>query len=89
MIRRSAIAPAAGDLLCPTLLILASLLAAPVAPAAALAVYGSIRGTISDSSGAVLPGVTVTVTSKERNTSDTLVTDSGRSKYAYDEEETA
>ena len=44
--------------------------------AAPQAVYGSIRGTITDSSGAVLPGVTVTITSKERNTSDTVVTDS-------------
>ena len=44
--------------------------------AAAQAVYGSVRGTITDSSGAVLPGTTVTITSKARNTSDTVVTDS-------------
>ena len=44
-------------------------------PAAAQAVYGSVRGTITDASGAVLPGVSVTITSKERNTSDTVVTD--------------
>ena len=47
-----------------------------VAHTAAQAVYGSVRGTITDSSGAVLPGTTVTITSKARNTSDTVVTDS-------------
>jgi Carboxypeptidase regulatory-like domain/TonB dependent receptor len=46
---------------------------APV-PAAAQAVYGSISGTVTDSSGAILPGVSVTVTSVERKTSDTVVT---------------
>lgn len=47
-------------------------------PAAAQAVYGSISGTVADSSGAVLPGVSVTVTSLERKTTDTVVTnDSG------------
>ena len=35
-----------------------------------------MRGTITDASGGVLPGVTVTITSKDRNTSDTVVTDS-------------
>ena len=43
-------------------------------PAAAQAVYGSISGTVTDSSGAVLPGVSVTVTSVERKTTDTVVT---------------
>ena len=42
----------------------------------AQAVYGSVRGTITDASGGVLPGVSVTITSKDRNTSDTVVTDS-------------
>ena len=42
--------------------------------AAAQAVYGSISGTVTDASGAVLPGVSVTVTSAERKTSDTVVT---------------
>ena len=41
----------------------------------AQAVYGSIRGTITDASGGVLPGVSVTITSNERNTADTVVTD--------------
>ena len=43
-------------------------------PAAAQAVYGSISGTVTDSSGGVLPGVSVTVTSLERKTTDTVVT---------------
>jgi hypothetical protein len=42
--------------------------------AAAQAVYGSVAGTVTDESGAVLPGVTVTVTSLERKTVDTVVT---------------
>jgi carboxypeptidase family protein/TonB-dependent receptor-like protein len=44
----------------------------------AQAVYGSISGIVNDPSGAVLPGVTVTITSVERKTSDVVVTnDSG------------
>ena len=58
-----------------TFLILALLLAWPASPASAQAVYGSIRGTITDSSGGVLPGTSVTITSKTRNTADTVVTD--------------
>ena len=42
--------------------------------AAAQAVYGSIAGTVTDESGAVLPGVTVSVTSVDRKTVDTAVT---------------
>jgi len=42
--------------------------------ALAQAVYGSIGGTVTDESGGVLPGVTVTITSTERNTVDTVVT---------------
>jgi hypothetical protein len=41
---------------------------------AAQAVYGSIAGTVTDESGGVLPGVTVTITSIERNTVDSVVT---------------
>src|SRR3954454_18765341 len=50
--------------------------AATLAPsrAAAQAVYGSVSGIISDSTGAVVPGASVTVTSGERKTSDTVVT---------------
>ncbi len=44
----------------------------------AQAVYGSISGTVSDSTGAVVPGANVTITSVERRTSDTVTTnDSG------------
>ena len=41
---------------------------------AAQAVYGSIAGTVTDTSGASVPGVTVTITSVERKTVDTVVT---------------
>src|SRR5262245_44976332 len=45
----------------------------------AQAVYGSISGTVVDNSGGALPGVTVTVTSVDRKTVDTVTTDeSGR-----------
>ena len=43
-------------------------------PAFAQAVYGSVAGTILDTSGAALPGVTVTITSVDRKTVDTVVT---------------
>src|SRR6185503_8661915 len=44
----------------------------------AQAVYGSISGTVTDPSGAVVSGATVTITSVERKTSDTVTTnDSG------------
>ena len=46
--------------------------------ARAQAVYGSISGTVTDSQGALVPNATVTITSVERNTSDTATTnDSG------------
>lgn len=48
---------------------------AAVAPRAyAQAVYGSIAGNVVDTTGGVVPGVNVTVTSVERNTTDTVVT---------------
>src|SRR5262245_18121431 len=40
----------------------------------AQAVYGSIAGTILDQVGALLPGLSVTVTSVERKTADTVET---------------
>src|SRR5262249_18379329 len=42
-------------------------------PASAQAVYGSISGIITDPTGAVVPGATVTITSVERQTSDEVV----------------
>src|ERR687895_68694 len=44
-------------------------------PSFAQAVYGSITGVIVDNSGGALPGVTVTITSVERKTVDSVVTD--------------
>src|SRR5436305_10368422 len=43
--------------------------------ASAQAVYGSIFGTITDSSGAVVPNATVTVTDVAKNTSITVQSD--------------
>ncbi|MPZ19252.1 MAG: hypothetical protein GEV06_15265 [Luteitalea sp.] len=43
------------------------------ASAAAQAVYGSISGRVTDESGGILPGVTVTITSVERQTTDAVV----------------
>jgi outer membrane receptor protein involved in Fe transport len=42
--------------------------------AAAQAVYGSLRGVVTDNTGGVLPGVVITITSLERQTSDVVVT---------------
>jgi hypothetical protein len=51
----------------------ALLLAAPASDAAAQAVSGSIAGIVKDSSGASVPGATVTITSLERKTVDAVV----------------
>ena len=45
------------------------------APAAAQSVTGSIQGTVVDQSGAVLPGVTVTLTNTATGTTRTAVSD--------------
>src|SRR5262245_41119236 len=59
----------------PRILFLAILLSSLAPPAVyAQAVYGSIGGVITDSQGAVMPGVTVTVTSVERKTPDVVIT---------------
>src|SRR6476620_2572785 len=57
---------------------LAIVMLAIASTAAAQAVYGSVAGIVRDSTGALLPGATVTITSVERNTVDTVTTnDSG------------
>ena len=62
---------------CAALLVFLVGLGAPFLspPALGQAVYGSIAGTVTDNSGAVLPGVAVTITSVQRKTVDTVVTD--------------
>jgi outer membrane receptor protein involved in Fe transport len=55
------------------LIVLAAVAAWPT-PAAAQAVYGSIAGTVNDSTGATMPGATVTITSVERKTTDSVTT---------------
>src|SRR5437879_3207866 len=58
-----------------TLSLLLLLVLAWNAPAArAQAVYGSISGIITDTTGAVVPGATVTITSADRRTADSVVT---------------
>ena len=53
---------------------LAALLAL-AAPASAQDFRGGIRGTIADATGAVLPGVTVTITNTETKVAQTVVSD--------------
>ena len=55
----------------------AALFAANLAPAAGAqpAQSGTVAGIVQDASGAVLPGVTVTLTSQERGVVRSLVTD--------------
>ena len=54
--------------------VLAAVVLAAAGPAHAQAVYGSISGTVTDPSGAALPGANVTITGLERHTTDTVVT---------------
>jgi Carboxypeptidase regulatory-like domain/TonB dependent receptor-like, beta-barrel len=56
------------------LLVLAMLAVGVHARAHAQAVYGSISGIITDPTGAVVPGATVTITSVERKTTDAVAT---------------
>src|ERR1700689_1199332 len=44
-----------------------------IAPARAQSVYGSIFGTVTDTTGAVVPGATVTVTDEAKGTVVTVV----------------
>jgi hypothetical protein len=61
-----------GVLLIPSVLLL--WLLAGALPAGAQAVYGSIFGTVTDNSGAVVPNVTITVTDVTKGTSATATT---------------
>jgi outer membrane receptor protein involved in Fe transport len=51
------------------------LAAAPARTARAQAVYGSIAGTVTDVAGAALPGITLTITSIERQVTDVVTSD--------------
>ncbi len=59
-----------------TLLALCLLLSVVLLPASSLgqAVYGSIFGTVTDATGAAVPGASVTITNVGTNTSDTIKT---------------
>jgi outer membrane receptor protein involved in Fe transport len=62
-----------------TTIFLLVVLAWSAAPARAQAVYGSVAGMVTDSTGGVVPGATVTIPSVDRQTADTVVTnESGR-----------
>jgi hypothetical protein len=45
----------------------------PTRPASAQALYGSVAGTVTDSSGAAVPEARLTITSRERRTVDTAI----------------
>jgi hypothetical protein len=63
----------------PATALLAALvmLYAPAASAQSQAINGTIEGTVSDASGGVLPGVTVTVTNLDTGATSTVVTSEG------------
>lgn len=60
----------------------ALLVMAWVAPAGAQTTSASVTGTVEDASKAVMPGVTVTLTSKSQGDSQTAVTD-GEGRYVF------
>jgi len=64
------------------LLLLTLLFCAATRPAAAQDLYGSVIGTISDPSGAVIPGATVTLTSKMTGSERSDKTDEG-GRYSF------
>src|SRR5438067_1376653 len=71
--------PLFNSLLRTSVVLIVGALAWSPAPAHAQAVYGSVGGTIVDATGSPVPGATVTITSVDRQTSDTVVTnESGR-----------
>src|SRR5262245_32528705 len=63
-------------------LIPALLLVAAVRPANAQVLYGSVVGTVTDPSGAVIPGASVTLTSKQIGVNRTDKTDEG-GRYSF------
>jgi len=66
-----------SSLIAIALLVLLKIVAAPAA-ASAQVLYGSLVGTVTDESGAAVPGATVTITHHETNASRETVTESGR-----------
>jgi outer membrane receptor protein involved in Fe transport len=64
--------PFSTRMLCAVTVFVCVMLAA--GSAAAQAVYGSVGGVVRDSTGALLPGATVTITSVDRSVSDTVTT---------------
>jgi hypothetical protein len=50
------------------------LIAAPLATAQSTAINGAIEGVVKDATGAVLPGVTVTITNTDTGTTRSLTT---------------
>ncbi len=65
--------PRSRDVVPPLGGLLLALFLFPMSSAAAQAVSGSISGVVRDTSGATVPGATITVTSLERKTVDTVV----------------
>ncbi len=66
----------------PGLLLVALLLGATTRPAVAQVLYGSVVGTIADPSGAVVPGATVLLNSKQTGVERTEKTDEG-GRYSF------
>src|SRR5438093_12671511 len=67
-----------SSLIAIALLVLLKIVAAPAA-AGAQVLYGSLVGTVTDESGAAVPGATVTITHHETNAARQAVPDSAGS----------